>query len=163
MTYKCALVEAPFGGAKGGGRIDARTESVGFLERATRRYAAELNRKNMIGPAVDVEGKRVIVQGLGKVGYHAARLLEEAGARIVAIAEYDGGVASPDGLDVDAVQRHRAESGSVRGAPGARTSTSRCRCSGSTATSSCPRRSRTRSRRRTHPGSGRASSTREVM
>lgn len=198
MTYKCALVEAPFGGAKGGVRIDARTESVGFLERATRRYVAELNRKNMIGPAVDVpapdygtgeremawvvdtysalnpgqlnpsacvtgkpaslhgiagrteatgrgvaigiaeaadsaedmkaigltrgiEGKRVIVQGLGKVGYHAARLLEEAGARIVAIAEYDGGVASPDGLDVDAVQRHRAESGSVRGAPGART------------------------------------------
>ena len=198
MTYKCALVEAPFGGAKGGVRVDARTESAGFLERATRRYVAELNRKNMIGPAVDVpapdygtgeremawivdtysalnpdqlnpsacvtgkplslhgiagrteatgrgvaigiaeatdsaaemkavgltrgiEGKRVIVQGLGKVGYHAARLLQEAGARIVAIAEFDGGVASPDGLDVDAVQRHRAETGSIRGAPGART------------------------------------------
>ena len=54
MTYKCALVEAPFGGAKGGLRIDARVESEGFLERATRRYVAELNRKNMIGPAVDV-------------------------------------------------------------------------------------------------------------
>ena len=54
MTYKCALVEAPFGGAKGGVRVDARTESAGFLERATRRYVAELNRKNMIGPAVDV-------------------------------------------------------------------------------------------------------------
>lgn len=74
-----------------------------------------------VGLTRGIAGKHVIVQGLGKVGYHAARLLEEAGARIVAIAEYDGGVASPDGLDIDAVQRHRAESGSVRGAPGART------------------------------------------
>ena len=198
MTYKCAIVEAPFGGAKGGVCIDSRIESEGFLERATRRYVAELNRKNMIGPAVDVpapdygtgeremawivdtytalnpdqlnpfacvtgkpislhgisgrteatgrgvaigiaqatdsaedmeaigltrgiEGKRVIVQGLGKVGYHAARLLQEAGARIVAIAEYDGGIASDAGIDVEAVQRHRAETGSIRGAPGTRT------------------------------------------
>ena len=198
MTYKCALVEAPFGGAKGGLRIDARVESEGFLERATRRYVAELNRKNMIGPAVDVpapdygtgeremawivgtytalnpdqlnpfacvtgkplslhgisgrteatgrgvaigiaeatasaedmeafgltpgiEGKRVIVQGLGKVGFHAARLLREAGARIVAIAEYDGGIASDAGLDVEAVQQHRVDTGSIRGAPGTRT------------------------------------------
>ncbi len=198
MTYKCAIVEAPFGGAKGGIRIDARKESEGFLERATRRYVAELNRKNMIGPAVDVpapdygtgeremawivdtytalnpdqlnpfacvtgkpislhgisgrteatgrgvaigiaeatasaedmealgltpgiDGKRVIVQGLGKVGFHAARLLREHGARVVAIAEYDGGVASDAGIDVEAVQQHRVETGSIRGAPGART------------------------------------------
>ena len=55
------------------------------------------------------------------MGDHAARLLQEAGARIVAIAEYDGGVASDDGLDVEAVQRHRAETGSIRGTPGTRT------------------------------------------
>ena len=198
MTYKCAIVEAPFGGAKGGIRLDPRTASEGFRERAMRRYVAELNRKNLIGPAVDVpapdygtgeremgwiagayaelnpselspyacvtgkpialhgisgrteatgrgvatgiaeavasaddmaaagltrgiDGKRVIVQGLGKVGFHAARLLQRAGARIVAVAEIDGGVASAAGLDVDALQRHRAETGSILGAPGAET------------------------------------------
>ena len=198
MTYKCAIVETPFGGAKGGVCVDSRTESEGFLERVTRRYVAELNRKNMIGPGVDVpapdygtgeremawivdtytalnpaqtdsfacvtgkpislhgisgrteatgrgvaigiaeavssaadmeaigltpgiEGKRVIVQGLGKVGFHAARLLQEAGARIVALAEYDGAVANDAGLDVAAVRRHQVESGSIRGAPGTQT------------------------------------------
>ncbi len=198
MTYKCAIVEAPFGGAKGGIRLDPRSVSEGFVERATRRYVAELNRKNLIGPAVDVpapdygtgeremawvadtymalnpsqldtyacvtgkpialhgisgrteatgrgvavgiaasvdstedmaaiglsrgiEGKRVIVQGLGKVGFHAARLLQQAGARIVAIAEIEGGVASDAGLDVDAILRHRAETGSILGAPATQT------------------------------------------
>ncbi len=198
MTYKCAIVETPFGGAKGGVCVDPRNESEGFLERVTRRYVTELNNKNLIGPAVDVpapdygtgeremawvvgtytalnpnqlnpfacvtgkpislhgisgrteatgrgvaigiaqatdsakdmaalgltrgiEGKRVIVQGLGKVGFHAARLLQEAGARIVAIAEIDGGVAAEAGLDVEAVQQHHAETGSIRGVAGART------------------------------------------
>ena len=74
-----------------------------------------------VGLTPGIEGKRVIVQGLGKVGYHAALLLREAGARIVAIAEYDGGIASDAGIDVEAVQQHRAETGSIRGAPGTRT------------------------------------------
>ena len=196
MTYKCAIVEVPFGGAKGGVCIDRRGSTPGFLERTTRRYTAELMRRNMIGPAVDVpapdygtgeqemawiadtfsaltqdqlnplacvtgkplslhgiagrteatgqgvavgvaectavaedmaaiglttgiDGKRVIVQGLGKVGYYAALRLQQAGAVITGIAEIDGGLWNPDGIDVQALGRHRDESGSVRGFPGA--------------------------------------------
>ncbi|MDD5200313.1 MAG: Glu/Leu/Phe/Val dehydrogenase [Terrimicrobiaceae bacterium] len=54
MTYKCALVGLPFGGAKGSVRIDPRACSPGFRERITRRYTAELIKKNFIGPAMDV-------------------------------------------------------------------------------------------------------------
>jgi glutamate dehydrogenase (NAD(P)+) len=197
MTYKCAVVDVPFGGAKGGVRIDAKQYDADEMERITRRYTSELIKKNFIGPGVDVpapdygtgpremawiadtylafnpgqidalacvtgkpvtqggvrgrveatgrgvyfglreacadrddmkavglstglEGKRVVVQGFGNVGYHSAKFCREGGALIVAVAERDGAVYHPDGLDVEAVHAHLLEKGSIRGFPGAR-------------------------------------------
>lgn len=197
MTYKCAIVGVPFGGAKGGVAIDPNTSSIGFRERVVRRYTAELIRKNFIGPDIDVPapdygtgeremgwiadtyknlkmneaspyacvtgkplamqgipgrtsatgrgvfigvrvamenaedmkqlglspglaGKRVVVQGLGNVGFHAARLMQlEGGGLIVGLAEREGGIFCPDGLDVDRVFQHRKETGSILNYPGA--------------------------------------------
>lgn len=191
MTYKCAIVGVPFGGAKGGVKIDPRSASRGFRERVIRRYTAELVKKQFIGPASDVpapdygtgeqemawiadtyralnfnefhpyacvtgkplnlhgipgrteatgrgvylgireclnrkqdmkeigltpgvEGKRVIVQGLGNVGFHSAKFLQEAGALIVGIAEVNGGLYDPKGLDVAAVKECFMETGELR-------------------------------------------------
>ena len=196
MTYKCALVDVPFGGAKGGVKINPRTYSDDELQRITRRYTAELVKKNFIGPGIDVpapdygtgsremawiadtyqalnpgsinalgcvtgkplsqggirgrteatgrgvffgireacdnkedmkrlglsrglEGKRVIVQGLGNVGYYTAKFLQDAGCVIIALAEYDGAIHNPAGLDVDAVSKHRKETKSILNFPGA--------------------------------------------
>lgn len=196
MTYKCAIVDVPFGGAKGAVKIDRRNYSDSELERITRRYTYELVRKRYIGPGIDVPapdfgtssremawvadtyatltgneldslacvtakplaqggirgrteatgrgvffgiretcnnveemkrlglpigvaGKRVVVQGLGNVGYHAAKFLQEAGAVIVGIAEYEGAIADPRGLEVDRVFAHRKDSGSILKFPGA--------------------------------------------
>jgi glutamate dehydrogenase (NAD(P)+) len=197
MTYKCAMVDVPFGGAKGGVRIDARNYSIGELERITRRYTYELFRKGFIGPAIDVPapdygtgpremswiadtyqalareelnalgcvtgkpvsgggvrgrkeatgrgvyfgtreamndaadmkklglstgvaGKTVVVQGLGNVGYYAALFFQQAGARIVGLAEREGSIASADGLDLGKVVTHRQETGSLMDFPGAK-------------------------------------------
>jgi len=196
MSYKCAIVDVPYGGAKGGICIDRRKYSQSELERITRRYTFELAKKNFIGPGIDVpapdygtssvemswifdtyssitenpldalacvtgkpvgtggvrgrteatgrgvffgireacniaddmhalglspgiEGKRVIVQGLGNVGFHAAMYLEQAGAVIVGIAEYDGGLYNPKGLLLNEVVEHRKETNSTLNFPGA--------------------------------------------
>ncbi len=190
MTYKCAVVDVPFGGAKGGVCIDPKNYSEFELEQITRRYTSELIRKNFIGPGIDVpapdygtsgremawiadtyaafnpgqidaigcvtakpisqggirgrteatgrgvyfgvreavnkkddmkklglepglQNKKVIVQGLGNVGYYTAKFFQEAGADIIVIAEYEGAIYDKNGLDVDKVFKHRKKTGSI--------------------------------------------------
>jgi glutamate dehydrogenase (NAD(P)+) len=197
MTYKCAVMDIPFGGAKGAVKIDAKNYTHEELERITRRYTAELIKKNFIGPGLDVpapdygtgqkemawvadtyaafypgqidalacvtgksvsqggisgrleatgrgvcfalneivshvedmkqigltpgfEDKSIVVQGLGNVGYHAALFCRLSGARIVGVAEYEGAIVNPDGLDIEALMKHRKETRSILNFPGAR-------------------------------------------
>ena len=197
MTYKCSLVEAPFGGSKGGLCIDPRQYDEHELELITRRFAYELIKRDLINPSQNVpapdmgtgeremawiadqyarmnttdinakacvtgkplnaggiagrveatgrgvqyalreffrdelgmqkagltgglEGKRVVVQGLGNVGYHATKFLgEEDGCKIIGIIERDGALVDADGLDVDAVQQWISKHGGVAGYPDA--------------------------------------------
>ncbi|MCO6466244.1 MAG: Glu/Leu/Phe/Val dehydrogenase [Bradyrhizobiaceae bacterium] len=198
MTYKCAVVDVPFGGGKGGIKINPKNYTVDELERITRRYTVELIKKNFIGPSVDVPApdygtgaremawiadtfqtfgnsdinalacvtgkpvgqggvrgrtaatgrglffatreavndptlmkrlkmttgfsdKRIIVQGFGNVGYHAAKFLQEGGATIIGIIEYDGGLLNPKGIDVEALYKHRQATGSITNFAGAKT------------------------------------------
>jgi len=196
MTYKCAIVNVPFGGAKGGISIDPKRYTAYELEKITRRYTHELIKKNFIGPGTDVpapdygtgeremawildtytsmrpgeidalgcvtgkpvtqggvrgrreatglgvfyglrevchmpeimkklgltpgvEGKRIIVQGLGNVGYHAAKFFREGGAKVIALAEFEGAIMNSDGLNEEEVFQHRKKTGSILNFPGA--------------------------------------------
>ncbi|MCU0815511.1 MAG: Glu/Leu/Phe/Val dehydrogenase [Cypionkella sp.] len=184
MTYKCALVETPFGGSKGGLCIDPRAWDEHELEQITRRFAYELIKRDLIHPAQNVpapdmgtgeremawiadqyarmnttdinakacvtgkpphaggiqgrveatgrgvqyalreffrhpedvaqaklsgglEGKRIVVQGLGNVGFHAAKFLsEEDGAKVIAVIERDGAIVDETGIDIAALRQH---------------------------------------------------------
>jgi glutamate dehydrogenase (NAD(P)+) len=195
MTYKCALVETPFGGSKGGLRIDPREWDEHELELITRRFAFELAKRDLIHPSQNVpapdmgtseremawivdqyrrmyttdinaaacvtgkplnaggiagrveatgrgvqyalreffrhpedvkaaglsgtlDGKRVIVQGLGNVGYHAAKFLsEEDGCKIVGVIERDGAIVNPAGMPIEFLKTHIAANGGVKGFP----------------------------------------------
>ena len=196
MTYKCAIVNVPFGGAKGGIKINPKKYTPFELEKITRRYASELVKKNFIGPGIDVPapdygtgaremswivdtyaslkpgevdalacitgkpvtqggvrgrteatglgifygvreavnfaedmaklgltpgivGKKVIVQGLGNVGYHAAKFFQDNGAILVGLAEYEGGIYNAAGLNLYDVVDHRKSTGSILNYPGA--------------------------------------------
>ena len=70
------------------------------------KFDIEITKK--LGLAPGVAGKRVVVQGLGNVGYHAAKFLQDAGAILVGISEYEGAIANPDGLDVDVFRDWKA-------------------------------------------------------
>jgi glutamate dehydrogenase (NAD(P)+) len=76
-----------------------------------------------LGLPVGVEGKRVVVQGLGNVGYHTAKFFQEHGAIIVGLSEYEGAIYNLDGLDVDKVVEHRKAKGSILNFPGSTSST----------------------------------------
>ncbi len=182
MTWKCAVVNIPFGGGKGGVICEPQLMSEGELERITRRYTAEIC--EFIGPERDVPapdvntneqtmawimdtysmhkrytvnavvtGKplelggslgrpeatgrgcmfvtmqalkklgmainttRVVIQGFGNVGGMAARLMSQQGFKIVCIVEYDGAVYNKHGLDIEALQKHKRDTGSIRGFP----------------------------------------------
>ena len=196
MTYKCAIVNVPFGGGKGGIKINPRNYSLYELEKITRRYTSELVKKNFIGPGIDVpapdygtgeremawivdtyaslkpgdidaagcvtgkpitqggvrgrreatglgvfygirevcnmpdvmaklglptgvQGKTVVVQGLGNVGYHSAKFFREGGATVVAIAEYEGAIYKADGINEEELFQHRKKTGSILNFPGA--------------------------------------------
>jgi glutamate dehydrogenase (NAD(P)+) len=66
-----------------------------------------------------VEGKRVVVQGLGNVGYHAAKFFREGGAKVIGLAEFEGAITNPDGLNEEEVFQHRKKTGSILNFPGA--------------------------------------------
>ena len=83
-------------------------EAVGFVD-----DMAEL------GLSTGLKGKKVIVQGLGNVGYYSAKFFQDGGATIVGIGEYEGAIYNANGLDVDAVFNHRKSSGSILNFPGA--------------------------------------------
>src|ERR1700720_2725635 len=184
MTWKCAVVNIPFGGAKGGVICDPHKMSMGEIERMTRRYTSELI--EFIGPEKDVpapdvntneqimawmmdtysmhmrqtvtavvtgkpiniggsrgrreatgrgvmivcdealrkfemsrESTRVIIQGFGNVGSNAAKLMADAGYKIIGIAEYDGGLYNANGIDIDALIAHRKAAVTVNGFAGA--------------------------------------------
>jgi len=193
MTWKCALIDVPFGGAKGGVACDVKHLSEGELRRITRRYVTELG--DNLGPHTDipapdlytneqtmawvydtyqalhpgrnnlpvvtgkpldlggslgrheatgrgclaatqhflslhsvaghsnVEGMTIAVQGLGNVGGVAAELFRQAGARIVAVSDSSGAIATvaEAGLDLDQLRTHKTETGSVVGTPHTRT------------------------------------------
>jgi len=72
-----------------------------------------------LGLATGIDGKRVIVQGLGNVGYHAAKFCREAGALVIVIAEREGAISNPKGLNEEEVFQHRKATGSILNFPGA--------------------------------------------
>ena len=191
MTYKCALVETPFGGSKGGLCVDPRAWDEHELEQITRRFAYELIKRDLIHPAQnvpapdmgtgeremawiadqyarmnttdinakacvtgkpphaggiqgrveatgrgvqyalreffrypedsaaarltgDLDGKRVIVQGLGNVGYHAAKFLsEEDGAKVIAVIERDGAILDDKGINIEELRQHMNRNGGL--------------------------------------------------
>ena len=72
-----------------------------------------------LGLHTGVEGKRVVVQGMGNVGYHAAKFFREGGAKVIGLAEFEGAITNPAGLNEEEVFQHRKKTGSILNFPGA--------------------------------------------
>lgn len=102
------------------GGIAGRTEATGRgLQYALREVFRHPDIIRKAGLSDQIGGQRIIMQGLGNVGYHAAKFLsQEDGAKIIAVSERDGAVVNEDGLDVDALSRHLRETGGVSGFTG---------------------------------------------
>lgn len=180
MTWKCAVVGLPFGGAKGGVCVNPKLMSQNELQNLTRRYTTEI--QIVLGPNQDIpapdvntnpqimawimdtysmnvgysvpsvvtgkplglggspgrneatgrgcvvvaeeaaqkagisfDGATMVVQGFGNVGSAAAAIAHEHGAKILAVSDVRGGIYNPNGLDIPAVGKHMAETGSVVG------------------------------------------------
>jgi glutamate dehydrogenase (NAD(P)+) len=105
----------PFGGIRG--RVEATGLGVYYGIREACSVAHDMR---AIGLAPGVGGKRVAIQGLGNVGSHAAKYLEQGEARIIAVAEHDGAIVNEGGLHIDDLLAHKAETGSIRGFPGSK-------------------------------------------
>ena len=103
------------------GGIAGRTEATGRgVQYALREFFRHPDDMKIAGLTGTLDGKRVVVQGLGNVGFHAASFLSrEDGAKIIAIIERDGAIHDEAGLDVDMVHLHIRENGGVKGFPGA--------------------------------------------
>ncbi len=197
MTYKCAIVDVPFGGSKGGLMIDPSNYDRDEMQLITRRFARELVRMGFLSPAAnvpapdmgtgeremawiadtyqqlhpedinyagcvtgkpvhhggihgrteatgrgvvyamreffrheddvkaagfdgDLGGKRIVLQGLGNVGYHAAHLLdEEDDVKIIALIERDGALINEDGLAIEHIKQYIIENNTIKGFPDA--------------------------------------------
>jgi len=101
--------------------IQGRREATGRgVAIAARECVAVAEDMQKLGLTPGITSKRVIVQGLGNVGFHSAKFLAEFGATIVGICEFEGAIYNEDGLDVDAVFQHRKSTGSILGFSGAK-------------------------------------------
>jgi glutamate dehydrogenase (NAD(P)+) len=99
------------------GRREATGRGVAIATRECVSFAEDMEK---IGLTAGLAGKKVIVQGLGNVGYHSAKFLAEFGATIVGLCEFEGAIYNVEGLDVDSVFVHRKQTGSILGYPGAK-------------------------------------------
>ena len=102
------------------GGIRGRRETTGRgLSYALKEVCSQADDMRALGLSPGLEGRQVVVQGLGNVGYHAARFCREAGAIVLAIAEREGGIRKAGGLNEEDVRQHREATGSILGFPGA--------------------------------------------
>ncbi len=95
------------------GRVEATGRGIQYALREFFRYDEDKAKAGLTG---SLDGQRVIIQGLGNVGYHASHFLStEDGALIIGIVEHDGALTNPKGMNIDAVRAHMMETGGIKG------------------------------------------------